>query len=299
MDLNRLERPQRPVDVVLDTDAYNEIDDQYAIAYLVKSDKKLNLKAIYAAPFYNEKSLSAGDGMKKSYDEIINILKLMDRSDLIAEVYKGSGRFLMDEKTPVISEVAKDLVKKSKKYSAETPLYVVAIGAITNVASAILLDPTIVDRIVVVWLGGNAHHWPDNYEFNIKQDVAAARVLFDSKIPLVQLPCMGVVSSFTTTGPEIKHWLQGKNKLCDYLVKRTCDEGKKHHKENTWSRVIWDVTAVAWLLGEDFVLDKVVKCPIPEYDHKYSFDDSRHLIKCVYHINRDKLMQDLFDKISS
>ena len=33
--VKRLQRPAHPVDVVLDTDAYNEIDDQYAIAYLL------------------------------------------------------------------------------------------------------------------------------------------------------------------------------------------------------------------------------------------------------------------------
>ena len=49
--LNRLNKPAGPVDVVLDTDTYNEIDDQYALSYLVKSGDKLHLKAVYAAPF--------------------------------------------------------------------------------------------------------------------------------------------------------------------------------------------------------------------------------------------------------
>ena len=48
--------PVGKVDVVLDTDAYNECDDQYAIAYMVKSKEKLNVKAIYAAPFLNTNS---------------------------------------------------------------------------------------------------------------------------------------------------------------------------------------------------------------------------------------------------
>ena len=59
-------------------------------------------------------------------------------------------------------------------YTPEKPLYVLAIGAITNVASAILKNPEIIDRIVIVWLGGNALHWPENKEFNLYQDVAAA-----------------------------------------------------------------------------------------------------------------------------
>ncbi|MBS7176891.1 MAG: nucleoside hydrolase, partial [Clostridiales bacterium] len=54
--IRRLRRPEGKVDVVLDTDTYNEIDDQFALSYLVKSDDKLNLKAVYAAPFHNHHS---------------------------------------------------------------------------------------------------------------------------------------------------------------------------------------------------------------------------------------------------
>ena len=61
--LNRLNKPAGPVDVVLDTDTYNEIDDQYALSYLVKSGDKLHLKAVYAAPFFNEKSTGPEDGI--------------------------------------------------------------------------------------------------------------------------------------------------------------------------------------------------------------------------------------------
>ena len=63
-------------------------------------------------------------------------------------------------------------------------------------------------------------------EFNCKQDVAAARVVFSSGAPLVLLPCMGVVSAFTATGPELEYWLKGKNALCDYLVGNTIGEAK-------------------------------------------------------------------------
>ena len=79
--IKRLEKPKLPVDVVLDTDTFNEIDDQFALAYLIKKSKRLNLKAVYAAPFLNEKSSSPGDGMEKSYDEILKILSLMKRDD--------------------------------------------------------------------------------------------------------------------------------------------------------------------------------------------------------------------------
>ena len=190
--LKRLARPRGPVDVVLDTDAYNEIDDQFAIAYMMKSPEMLRPQAIYAAPFFNSNSTGPADGMERSYQEILKLLSLMGRKDM--KVFRGSNRYLPDENTPVESDAARDLADRAMRYSEEHPLYVVAIGAITNVASALLLRPEIKDRIVVVWLGGHSREWPDSNEFNMFQDVAAARIIFGCGLPLVQLPCMGAVS---------------------------------------------------------------------------------------------------------
>ena len=296
--IRRLEKPKGRVDVVIDTDTYNEIDDQYALSYLIKSDEKLDLKAIYAAPFFNEKSTGPADGMEKSYREIMNVLTLLEREDLKEHVYRGSTEYLPSETEPVISDAAKDLAKRAMDYTEEHPLYVVAIAAITNVASALLLNPDIKNRIVLIWLGGNATNWPDNKEFNLYQDVAGARIVFGCGVPLVQLPCMGVVSAFTTSGPELEYHLRGKNKLCDYLVNVTTTEAAACKGGPVWTRPIWDVTAVAWLLDGDFEEDCLIHSPIPEYDNRYAFDNNRHFIKYVYHIKRDKLFADLFAKLS-
>ena len=296
--IRRLEKPKGRVDVVIDTDTYNEIDDQYALSYLIKSDEKLDLKAIYAAPFFNEKSTGPADGMEKSYREIMNVLTLLEREDLKEHVYRGSTEYLPSETEPVISDAAKDLAKRAMDYTEEHPLYVVAIAAITNVASALLLNPDIKNRIVLIWLGGNATNWPDNKEFNLYQDVAGARIVFGCGVPLVQLPCMGVVSAFTTSGPELEYHLRGKNKLCDYLVNVTTTEAAACNGGPVWTRPIWDVTAVAWLLDGDFEEDCLIHSPIPECDNRYAFDNNRHFIKYVYHIKRDKLFADLFAKLS-
>ena len=104
-DLQRLQNlavPAGPVDCVLDTDTYNEIDDQYALSLMMKSPK-LQVKAIYAAPFFNNNSTSPEDGMERSYGEILNLLALMGREDEGKNVYKGSRTYLPDEKTPVES----------------------------------------------------------------------------------------------------------------------------------------------------------------------------------------------------
>lgn len=294
--LRLLESPSGLVDMVLDTDAYNEIDDQFAIAYALGAKERINLVALHAAPFFNARSANPQDGMLKSYDEIKKILSLAGEERL---VFKGSDTYLQNETSFVDSDAARDLVSRAMGYSIEQPLYVVAIGAITNVASAILMQPEIADRMVIVWLGGNSIDWPNSREFNMMQDVAAARVVFASGVPLVMLPCMGVVSAFTSTGPELSSWLNGKGKLAEYLVHQTVKEAESYAAGKVWSRVIWDVTAIGWLMndGGRFMLDKHIATPIPEFDHHYGFDATRPICKYVYHIHRDALLQDLFMRI--
>ena len=139
------------------------------------------------------------------------------------------------------------------------------------------------------------------FEFNMKQDVAAARVVFGCGVPVVQLPCRGVVDRFHTTQYELEHWLKGKNLLCDYLVENTVAEAEFYASGKPWTRVIWDVSAVAWLLNDHgrFMQDMLLPSPIPEYDHHYSQDQRRHLMRYVFHIERDAVFEDMFRRLAA
>ena len=293
-----LEAPKGKIDVVLDTDAYNEIDDQFAIAYLLNYSDRADTKAIYAAPFHNGKSSGAADGMKKSYDEIKKLLGLMN---IEKEVFLGSESYFVDENTPVDSPAARDMAERVKNYTKENPLYIVAIGAITNVASAILLNPEVAERAVLVWLGGHALHYHDTNEFNMRQDVAAARVIYNSGIPYVQLPCFGVVSNFTISKEELERWFMGKNPLADYLAKNSIAEAESYASGRNWTRVIWDVTAVAWLFNDSdkFMCSRILdKAYLPEYNNKYESVPTGYPMRYVYYIKRDSLMNDLINRVT-
>lgn len=85
--LTKLSVPTGKIDAVLDTDTYNEIDDQFALAYMLASEDKIRLKAIYAAPFFNDNSSSPADGMEKSYQEIHKILDLAEKTEMKAVVF--------------------------------------------------------------------------------------------------------------------------------------------------------------------------------------------------------------------
>lgn len=299
--MHNVDRPRGIVDAVIDTDAYNEIDDQFAVSYLLCAGDRVNLRALYAAPFLNEKSTSPADGMEKSYREIHNLLRLAGREELCAVTYRGAERYLPDERTPVMSDAVRDLIGRARAYTPENPLYVLAIGAITNVASAFLAAPEIARSTVVVWLGGHAFHYPHNREFNCQQDVAAVRVVFNSGTQLVQLPCGGVVDALRTTEPELRAWLGGKSALCDYLVAHTVEEAEGYAKGKPWSRVIWDISVVAWLLDaeEEAVRSRAERRPIAQYDHHYSFSPDRPLMEYVYQIDRDRVFEDLFRRLAA
>lgn len=216
-------------------------------------------------------------------------------------VFKGAKEYLTDEKTPVISPAAYDLAERANEYSSQNPLYVVAIGAITNVASAMLLNPKMIENTVIIWLGGHAYHYENAIEFNLKQDIAAARVIFSSGVPFVQLPCQGVVSQFAISKPELNEWLIEKSSLTDYLAKITIEHVEQYDKNPYWSKVIWDVTAVAWLLNdnEKFMKSRLVTAPTPSYDGQYAMIPNNHFINYVYFINRDALMADLIKKLTA
>ncbi|MDA3873439.1 MAG: nucleoside hydrolase, partial [Kiritimatiellae bacterium] len=101
--LTRLKPPTDPIDLVLDTDTYNEIDDQFALVYAAIASDKLRLRAVHAAPFANKRSSGPEDGMEKSYEEILRVLSHLNiPHDQL--VYRGSTRFLTEAKDPVHSE---------------------------------------------------------------------------------------------------------------------------------------------------------------------------------------------------
>ncbi len=293
--LARLTPPASKVSMVLDTDTYNEVDDQFAVVYALLSPAKLDVQALYAAPFFNARSTGPADGMEKSYQEIMRLLERLN--GFHGAVLRGSPAYLPGPKCPVESPAARDLVERAMRHpESEAPLYVVAIGAITNVASAILLEPEIIKRIVVVWLGGHAFHWPHTREFNLWQDVWAARVIFDSGVPLAQIPVMGVCSHLHTTIPEVERYVAGWGAIGDYLVGII----KGYHEDHfAWSKVIWDIAAVAYLLDEAWTPTHLVHSPIVTDQGTWSFDAGRHLIRSVYHVQRDLIFRDLFTKLAS
>ena len=289
--LERLQPPTSKVRIVLDTDTYNEVDDQFAVCHALLSPDQMTVEALYAAPFNNNRSNGPADGMEKSYGEI---LRLLDRLHISSDdfVFRGSTGYLETADQARESAAARDLVQKAM--ASDEILYVVAIGAITNVASAILLKPNIIERIVVVWLGGHAPYWPTTREFNLGQDLHAVRIIFDCGVPFVQIPCRPVASHLLTTIPELEAHLQGKSAIGDYLVETVKGYRDSHY---AWAKEIWDISATAYLVNPDWVPTHLVHSPILTDQVTWSHNPGRHFIRVAHQLDRNAILRDVFQKL--
>lgn len=279
-------RSKRVKKVILDTDTYNEIDDQYALAYCYLSDV-IDLVSVNAAPFHNDRSKGFEDGMLKSYDEIHRVLALTD-PDYKTPVYHGSRTTIELSGESVDSPAARNIIDTVK--SSDETVYVLAIGAITNVASALMLDPSIKDNMAVIWLGGNQIEGDNLGEFNLVQDFTAGQILINSGVPLLLCPAWFVVSVLTTN-IELTKDLAGHNKLCDYLSEITEREYVRAGENPGWVRTIWDIAAPAILECPECAEIEIIPAPIFTDQRVYAFDSTRHKMMYLRSIDRNKVYE--------
>ena len=303
--LSRLEWPaieSGPVDLVLDTDTYNEIDDQFALVYAAISPQRIDLQAVHAAPFHNDRSTGPADGMAKSYNEIVRVMRIIGRADV--PLLRGSESWMpqagnkasLAPDRSVASDARDDLIERALAQPADRPLYVAAIGAPTNVASAILTEPAIRDKIVVLWLAGQPLYWPTAVEFNLMQDPHASGVLLDSGVPLVLFPCRLVAEMIKTTVAELDAHLDGRSDIGGYLARVFRDYEHKDVKHPGHSKEIWDLAPLTWLMNEAWVHTTIESSPLLSRDLTWSVDRRRHPIRVAQHIHRDGVFADLFEK---
>ncbi len=293
--LKMLESPVGRIRAVLDTDTFNEIDDQFAIVQTLLSPERIGLEAIYAAPFHNSRSTSPQHGMELSYAEIFRLLERLEYSanDF---VFRGAKDYVGPSKTAQSSDAVDDLIARARTASTQAPLYVIAIAAISNVASALLIAPDIADRIVVVWLGGHALEWPNTKEFNLRQDVGGAQVVLDSGVPLVLVPCQGVTSHLHSTVAEIERYVQPFGAIGDFLAQRFKGYADQHVG---WSKEIWDMAPIGWLIDASWTPSALVPTPILTDSITWSVDRSRHAMRYIFKVQRDPILRDFFLKLSN
>ena len=202
-------------------------------------------------------------------------------------MFKGSTDYTengYNEENDAVNKIIETANKNDKTY-------ILAIGAITNVAIAIKKEPKVVDKVEVIWLGGHSFLSKDNREFNFKQDIPAVRTIFESKVKLTIIPCKNVASNLRTSIYELEHFLKGKSELCDYLCQRFYNDGVHGVQER---RVIWDISVIAYMINKEwFETEEVSQLNIKD-DTSYELTQNNHKITVVNYLNVDKIWRDLF-----
>lgn len=279
-------RSPRKKKVILDTDTFNEVDDQYALAYCYISEN-IDLLSVNAAPFLNWKSTSYNDGMEKSYAEAKKILSLCDPYNK-TPVFRGATTTVTESGSPVDSPAVQNIIDTVS--SSPDPVYILGIAASTNIASAIKLAPHIRENMCVIWLGSNALDADGIDEFNLYQDYAAGQYLMDSGVPLLLCPAWCVVSELYAKREEITA-ISSANPVCGYLASITAELWKGVPETEPCGKIIWDIAAPAIVDIPDCAEIEVIPAPIFTDERKYAFDPTRHEMLYLKKIHRDTVME--------
>ncbi len=290
---------QKKVRMIVHTDCKNEADDQHALAHHLMTPKFL-VKGIIAGHF-NRVPQQYGEGhtAQASLEEIHKVLELMELQG-VCPVVKGSEYQLRDESTPNPSEGVSLIIEEAMKED-EHPLFVAFQGAITDLASAILIQPEICSRMTAIWIGGGAY--PEGeIEFNLYQDIAAANVVMKSEMPLWQIP-KNVYKQMAVSLAELQYHVRSCGRIGEYLFSQMA-EYNTSHADNAWPHgEIWglgDSASIAVLLEESERTDvyKEITAPCIKEDMTYSFEQENRKIRVYDRVDARLTISDFYAKLA-
>ena len=280
-----------PVPVVVSSDCGCEMDDQWAIALLALSPS-VDLRAVISAhaPGLNSET-SAGRAR-----EVIDLLAIKRKPVVVA----GSPGPIADRKTPRRGPGVDRLLAESKGFTRERPLTIVMIGPATDVASALLVDPALADRAVVVAMAFEG--WPVGGDpFNVKNDVAAWQVVIDSPIPLTVADCAVTLRHLTLSRADAKARFGGLGPAADALVaiqSKWLDRSPDLVRKTTGSPDAWPVFDVG-AAAVPLVFATVEQRPRPRLRDDRTFDHAhpKGTIGWVTAIEGDRIWADFAVKL--
>lgn len=273
--------PPGPLRVIIDTDAANEIDDQYALALALGFPERLEIEGIVAAHFGDN---GGPDGIDASHAEIERVLALAGRTGSIP-VLRGSPPFQF-RTAPPSSEGVRFIIERARAATPEHPLWLVLLGPATDAVAALLLEPGIADRLVVFWHGRT--EWPDRcWNFNALNDPKAARLVFE-------LPARFVLfdtgANLTMDMEEGARRLAPGGRLGAYLH----DIRNRRPAWRMPKKGIFDLGDIAALIDPNSVKWEWTAAPAVGQDLRYDFRRNFGPIVRIHQVDRDRAF-DLLD----
>ena len=285
---------EKIVRVLIDTDAKNEADDQFAIVQALLSPKLEN-KGFIAAHF----GTRLPDSMERSYAELEKIFDLMG-FEKEGMIFRGAERAIQDKAVPQVSEGARKIVEEAMKNDAR-PLYILFLGPLTDMASALLMEPRIAQRCTVIWIGGGRYP-SGGIEFNLGNDIEAANVVFSSKVPVWQIP-KNVYEMMAVSFAELELNVYPRGAIGKYLLEQMNEHAKEDiprlsdfRSGETW--VLGDSPAVGVLLYEHRFCFDWVQAPLITKDMTYVQTGLNRPIRVYREVDSHLILNDLYAKLA-
>ncbi len=282
--------PEAKQRVIVNTDAKNEADDQFAIVHAVLTPS-FDLHGIIPAHFGTGKSATS---MQDSHDETMLLLRLMGLEGDV-RVEDGATHAIPDELTPVDSPGARLIIEQAMK-DDNRPLHIAFYGPVTDMASALLLEPKIENRgIRVIWIGGGA--WPNGgREYNLSNDIHAANVVMKSKLKVWQVP-RSTYRTMSVGYAELIEKLYPQGEIGKYLIDQLIEHNAKTRPEMEY-RSLGDSPCIGIIMDPES--GKFSWRPAPTFDAQmhYIHSGKYRPIRVYENVNTRFIHEDLFAKVA-
>ena len=277
--------------VIINTDAKNEADDQFAIVHALLTPS-FELHGLIPAHFGSAKSATS---LKDSHDEVLLLLRLMGLEGKV-RVVDGAAAAIPDMATPAPSGGA-ELIIAHALADDPRPLHVAFLGPLTDMASAILMAPEIASRNVrVIWIGGG--YWPvGNREYNLSNDIAAANVVARSGIEIWQIP-MKVYRHMAVSYAELYERVSDKGEIGRYLVDQLVPWNQRMVAEPIEHRSLGDSPAIGVMMYPECGDSEWV--PGPEYNElmNYVHTGRNRPVRLYHSVDQRFILEDMFAKLA-
>jgi purine nucleosidase len=286
-----------PLAAVLSTDCGVDMDDQWALAHMLLSPE-IDLRAIITS-HASSVGFSSAASAKKAAEVVQRVLPAGTRSR--PPVMPGSDSPLKSSTTPQENAAVDFLLRLSRSFSASRPLIIFVTGAGTDVASAILRDPSIANRISLVAMGFN--DWPAGGDvFNVKNDPLAWQVILDSRVPVVVGSDAVTRRGLRLARAEAAALIKPHGPMGEYLYSIFDDFLKnnpaivvQYVAPETW--VVWDEVVVAYALG--MAKGKDVPRPKLQLDLSFSHPETSRRITWLTEIDTGRFWLDFTRKMDA
>jgi hypothetical protein len=273
--------------ILIDSDAKGEIDDQWAIALAILSPERFDIEGFVGAHFDTRRG--GPDSIAESVREIETVLDkagMSGRWPVIPGAHPLQYKFVPSE-----SEGVDFIIDRAMAGSPEDPLWVIGLGAVTDMASAFLKEPRLVDRVVVFW--HLRTRWPEKcYNFNVFGDVRAARLLFHSPLSFV---LFDTGTYLYCPLEESEKFVNPYGELGQYL--------HAYRFNDPWfmqpDKGFFDLGDIAALVEPGLACWEETECPEVDWDLDYQFKGTLGSILRCYQIDRDKTFNLLYEKLKT